>query len=406
MADYNYYNRSPRYTDPKMSRLKGWESMFRANPYFAAGAILGQGLGTDYWERKEKKRTKGLDDAWKKYLESQGVSSGNSIGADEKKGVNGVPESAGNKSNDYYASMNKAFDEYRNGDNGRVLYEGRNSNAPKTPQQNNTSGVTVGNVDNGGGVTSVADAWNKMANGSGYNPGNTTMFTNGARNLGNVIGADANGVYGVPGVIGADANGVYGIPGGGSAPSATNIPRSPQTAAPNPNPTPIPYTAEQLAQIQAQGYSPEELQRMGAAELIAPVTQATVQGGGYVAPAATPVAKADVGAAPRGNEMSPSSLAYGNEVRGLEGNVMAEAAPDSSIAYPMTKTQKEQEQIGLFNRIMAAANRIPEDEDDNGLATAAAVAQAYANAPGRQPTAQDIAAQQRANEYLKNYLRP
>ena len=264
MADTTYRNLNPKYDDTRYKVNNSILRMMNTNPSLGIGYLIGNALGENYWGRKRAKTAADADKNWNK----------GSIGADEKNGVTGVPSSAGNRGNDYYTSMNKAFDEYRNGNNGRVLYEGR-SNAPRTPQQNNTSGVTVGNAGNGGGVTSVADAYNRMANGSGYNAGNTGLYTNGVRNMGNVIGADANGVYGVPTGIGADANGVYGIPTGGSAPSVANIPRSPQTKAPNPNPTPIPYTAEQLAQIQAYGgFTPEELRRVGAAELVPRPVQA------------------------------------------------------------------------------------------------------------------------------------
>ena len=224
-------------------------NMMARNPSLGIGYIIGNMLGENYWG---KKRNKSSQDAVDDFNKKHG------IGADTN-GVYGV--SNGNGAVKYqgrqdvdWDSMNKALD-----------------NIPRTPQQANKPAVTTENAGTTGGVPTVADAWNNMVNGSTYNPGNTTLFTNGARNMGNVIGADANGVYGVPGVIGADANGVYGIPTGGSSPSAANIPRSPQTAVPNPNPAPIPYTPEQLAQIQAYGgFTPEELQRMGAAELIAP----------------------------------------------------------------------------------------------------------------------------------------
>lgn len=226
-------------------------NMMARNPSLGIGYIIGNMLGENYWGKKRNKSSQdAVDDFYKK----------NGIGADSN-GVYGVnnsnaktPSYEGRSGVIDWDSMNKALD-----------------NIPRTPQQANKPAVTTENAGTTGGVPTVADAWNNMVNGSAYNPGNTTLFTNGARNMGNVIGADANGVYGVPGVIGADENGVYGIPTGGSTPSAANIPRSPQTAVPNPNPAPIPYTAEQLAQIRAYGgFTPEELQRMGAAELIAP----------------------------------------------------------------------------------------------------------------------------------------
>lgn len=242
--------------------------MMNTNPALGTGYIIGSMLGENYWGKKRAKtRTGTKEEFYKKY----GMNPDGSVGAD----ANGTYGTS--KEPNYYDNMNKALDEYKNNPNGKVLYSGSGNNSsnsnpgvyidtakgiyPQTPQQANKPAVTTENAGNGGGVPGVMDYWNNMNNASMYNAGNTAMYTNGARNLGNVIGADANGVYGVP--------------NGGSAPSAANIPRSPQTKAPNPNPTPIPYTPEQLAQIQAYGkFTPEELKRMGAGELVAPPVQA------------------------------------------------------------------------------------------------------------------------------------
>lgn len=254
--------------------------MMNTNPALGTGYLIGSMLGENYWG---KKRAKTRQETRDKFFGNQS----GSVGAD----ANGTYGTS--KEPNYYDNMNKALEEYKNTPNGNVLYSGSGNNSsnsnpgvyidtakgiyPQTPQQANKPAVTTENAGNGGGVPTPADHWNNIMNGSTYNPGSTGMYTNGARNLGNVIGADANGVYGVNSgpVIGANENGLIGVPNGGSAPSAANIPRSPQTKAPNPNPAPIPYTPEQLAQIQAYGkFTPEELKRMGAGELVAPPVQA------------------------------------------------------------------------------------------------------------------------------------
>ena len=293
MADTTYRNLNPKYDDTRYKVNSAIIRMMNANPTMGLGYLIGNAIGENYFGKKRAKTAQEANDNVM-----------NGIGADEKNGVTGVPSSAGNRGNDYYSSMNKAFDEYRNGSNGRVLYEGLNSNTPRTPQQNNTSGVTVGNVDNGGGVTSVADAWNKMSNGSAYNPGNTTMFTNGTRDLGNVIGADANGVYGVPGanhgVIVDTARGIY--TGAAQQPENPGVyidtakgiyPGSSQATQPA---GPTPYTDDQLRQIQGQNFSAEELAKMASPDELArmivmmrngaPAAQAPVQGGGILTSAA------------------------------------------------------------------------------------------------------------------------
>ena len=246
--------------------------MMNTNPALGTGYIIGSMLGENYWGRKRAKTRQGVKDAWDKQ--------NGSVGAD----ANGTYGTS--KEPNYYDNMNKALDEYKNNPNGKVLYSGSGNNSsnsnpgvyidtakgvyPQTPQQANKPAVTTENAGSGGGVPGVMDAWNNMNNASMYNAGNTGLYTNGARNLGNVIGADANGLIGVS----------------PAAPSAANIPRSPQTKAPNPNPTPIPYTPEQLAQIQAYGkFTPEELKRMGAGELVAPPVQAVApapSGGGIL----------------------------------------------------------------------------------------------------------------------------
>ena len=313
--------------------------MMNTNPALGTGYLIGSMLGENYWG---KKRAKTRQETKDKFFGNQN----GSIGADANGtyGTNNSTPTSTSNNKGYYDSMNEALEEYKQGNpNGKVLYSGLGSNV-QTPQQANKPAVTTENAGNGGGVPTPADHWNNIMNASTYNPGSTGMYTNGARNLGNVIGADANGVYGVNSgpVIGADANGVYGVPNGGSAPSAANIPRSPQTKAPNPNPTPIPYTPEQLAQIQAYGkFTPEELKRMGAGELVAPPVQAVASapsGGGYVAPAVANNAQATY---------TP------NEVRGLEGNVAATGRPTLTpeAAGPLTQVMN------------AAANGIiPEDE--------------------------------------------
>ena len=244
MADYNYRNFNPKAEDTRYKVNNNIIRMMNANPALGIGYILGNAIGENYWGKKRANRRSEVKDAWKNLQDSNGGE---------------VKYSGTSKEPNYYDSMNKALDEYKGISDGAYIDTAKGI-YPKTPQQANKSTETP----------TVGKMWESMKNGSGYNAGNTGLFTNGARNMDNVIGADANGVYGVP--------------AGGSAPSAANIPRSPQMKAPNPNPTPIPYTAEQLAQIQAYGkFTPEELQRMGAGQLVAPPVQtAPTQSGGLL----------------------------------------------------------------------------------------------------------------------------
>ena len=312
MADQNYRNLNPKSEDTRYKINNNILRMMQANPALGMGYLIGNALGENYWGRKRAKSERKADaDTLASYglkrdengnIVSVGSSPApNAIGASAN-GVTGVQNISAPSSNSEWAARNAALDAYRNSDTGRNMYQGRSAapsadNIPRTPQQSNTSGVTLNNVGNGGGTNSVSDYWNGMNNASGYNPGNTTLFTNGVRNMnnvipgavaGNAIGADASGVYGVPGansgVVVDTARGIYpGAVSVGSAPSVDNIPRSPQTAAPNPNPTPIPYTPEQLQQIKNYGgFTPEELQRMGAGELNAPKPEASSGGSGLL----------------------------------------------------------------------------------------------------------------------------
>ena len=274
--------------------------MMNANPALGTGYLIGSMLGENYWGKKRANTRQGVKEAWDKQ--------NGSIGADEN-GVYGV----GSKGPNYYDSMNKAFDEYSKGNPGGTYIDTAKGVYPQTPQQANKSTETP----------TVGQMWENMNNGSGYNAGNTGLFTNGIRNMGNVIGADENGVYGVPnGRVVADANGYYGL----------------QAPAPK-TPIQMSYTPEQLAQIQAYGkFTPEELQRMGAAELVAPPAQA-----------------------------APTQSGGDSGLLGAIANKAAQAAsapvvevPDPSESYPMVgqgNSGLTPAQIDTLNQIAAAAAR-------------------------------------------------
>lgn len=71
--------------------------------------------------------------------------------------------------------------------------------APPTPQQANAPAVTLDNVGALGGMTSMQDAWKNMANQGTYNAGNTGMYTNGVRDMDNVVTTGSAGPRQVPG---------------------------------------------------------------------------------------------------------------------------------------------------------------------------------------------------------------
>ena len=248
MADQRYYNMNAKGEDNRYKVNTNILRMMQANPALGTGYIIGSMLGENYWGKKRAKSEREADKRGRN----------GSVGAD----ANGTYGTA--KEPNYYSSMNKALDEYKNNPNGKVLYSGSGNNSsnsnpgvyidtakgiyPQTPQQANKPAVTTENAGSGGGVPGVMDAWNNMNNASMYNPGSTGMYTNGARNLGNVIGADANGVYGVNPT--------------NAAPSVANFPQKPANG-------PAPYTDDQLRQIQGQNFTAEELAKMASPQELA-----------------------------------------------------------------------------------------------------------------------------------------
>lgn len=228
-------------------------NMIAKNPTLGIGYIIGSMLGENYWGNKRNKRIEQAD----RYGRGEGA-----IGADEN-GVYGVNNN-GNAQKPYY--------EGKSGTDWSA-YNNALDSVPRTPAQANKSAVTLDNASTTGGMQTVGDYWNRMNNNSGYNPGNTTLFTNGVRDInnvipggvaGNAIGADANGVYGVPGanpgVFVDTARGIYpGVAGAGSAFSVANFPQKPGNM-------PTPYTDDQLKQIAGQNFTPEEQSRMMTAD--------------------------------------------------------------------------------------------------------------------------------------------
>lgn len=408
MADQKYYNMNRKSEDTRYKVNNNILRMMQTNPNLGMGYIIGNAIGENYWGRKRAKSEQKADTEYlarfglKRDENGNIVAAGteptensNAIGVDAN-GIRGVHGAA--PTNSEWASRNAALDAYRNGGIGvdaNGVY-----GVPRTPQQSNTSGVTM---NNNGGIRSVEDAWRDMTNNSGYNPGNATLYTNGVRNMNNVIpgsvagpaiGADASGVYGVPGanpgVVVDTARGIYpGAVSAGSAPSADNIPRSPQTAAPNPNPTPIPYTPEQLQQIKDYGgFTPEELQRMGAGELNAPKPESSSGGSGLlgsVVNAAVNAATQEQAPVPAAQNPAPTA----DQMRAIKG--------DNTVAVDDSYYNWDNPANTPSLRTRAGANAVI----NNGYA-------GYGHDPSlewhpfaTQPTQSDLAAREMALKWLQ-----
>lgn len=290
MADQNYRNLNPKSEDTRYKINNNILRMMNQNPALGIGYLIGNALGENYWGRKRAKTSQEAHD---------NTMNGYNIQRDSNGNITSISVGSAPSSNSEWTARNAALDAYKNSDTGRNMYQGRSfapsaDNIPRTPQQSNTSGVTM---NNNGGTRSVDDYWRNMNNASGYNPGNTTLFTNGVRDMGNVIpggvagpaiGADANGVYGVPGanpgVIVDTARGIYpGTAGAGSAPSVANFPQKPGNM-------PTPYTDDQLKQIAGQNFTPEERARMMTADEQARMNALNQAGQAVVATQAAPAA--------------------------------------------------------------------------------------------------------------------
>ena len=293
-------------------------NMVAKNPSLGIGYIIGSMLGENYWGRKRNKSSQNAHD----------FAMNGSVGAD----ANGV-----------YGANNNS--------NGAVKYQGKPDtdwsaynkaldSVPRTPAQANKPAVTLENAGTGGGVPSVADAWNNMANGSTYNYGGTPLYTGGVRNLGNVIGANENGLIGV-----APAN---------TAPSVANFPQKPGNM-------PTPYTDDQLRQIAAQNFTPDELSRMATQDELARMNALTQPAQGQAQPdgsgnagglLASAVANAVANTIQNGAEeavqptaqMPAPPLNTGNFNDAMRGYATPDAAPNEPV---LNAPQQSQGGIGI-----------------------------------------------------------
>lgn len=292
--------------------------MMQANPALGTGYLIGSMLGENYWGKKRAKSEREAD----------------------KRGRNGNGSASSNGSANDWTSRNSALEEYRNNPNGRTLYSG---SSVQTPQQANKPAVTTENAGNGGGVPSVADAWNSMNNANVYNPGNTGLYTNGPRDLGNVMysgrpaaepansalaaynsSPNGNVLYSGTGNNGGSSNpGVYIDTARGIYPSS---PRDTRPAGP------APYTDDQLRQIQGQNFTAEELAKMASPQELA---RMVVMARGGAPTAASQVAQGQPsgyvpqGAAPAsGVDRAVQQAA--NDAAATNTPIVADAVPDAA----------------------------------------------------------------------------
>ena len=326
-------------------------NMIARNPSLGMGYLIGSALGENYWGRKRNKSSQNAHDY--AMNGSVGADSNGVYGADNS---NGAVKYQGRPDVDWSA-YNKALD-----------------SVPRTPAQANKPAVTLENAGAGGGVPSVADAWNNMANGSAYNYGGTPLYTGGVRNLGNVIGADENGLVGVSPV--------------NSAPSVANFPQKPGNM-------PTPYTDDQLRQIAAQNFTPDELSRMATQSELARMNALTQPAQGQAQPSG-------------GGGLLASAVANSASAPTTPASQTAFVPEEEAVAMDRKMRFVPEEEAGL-----AEAYRVANDFSRAAATPAGALN--YSNrfiTPGHdpslewhpfatQPTQSDLAAREMALKWLK-----
>ena len=369
MADQRYYNMNAKGEDNRYKVNTNILRMMQANPALGTGYIIGSMLGENYWGKKRAKREQIADRKGRGEDGSVGADANGVYGTKSNGAVNEIGGSVGSMGAlKDWAARNSALEEYKNNPNGKVLYGGLNSgsnpfgvnadavsgNYPRTPAQNNQAGITVGNVANGGGTPNVGQMWENMKNASTYNPGSTGMYTNGARNLGNVIGADANGVYGVGG-------------SGAGTPSVANFPQKPANG-------PAPYTDDQLRQIQGQNFTAEELAKMASPQELARMVVmarggAAPTGGGVLTSAAERYAPA-----PSGTPTAPQVPANIDKIIAGDDEIYEYGNPFAGQSTPLPVSrrgtramaaawQQDPNIMNVANNVSAPQLVYPNDED-------------------------------------------
>ena len=148
--------------------------LMQKDPYMAAGWALGTALGNDYWGRKRAKSAAEAVQA----TDPNYYSTGNAI-LDQMQGGQQAPATA---------DAGGMLGQIAQGVMAPAGSEVNGATVPQTPQQQQKTPVTFENAGEGGGVPSVQEAWDKMADSVTYDKGNTGLFTNGIRDIANVIG--------------------------------------------------------------------------------------------------------------------------------------------------------------------------------------------------------------------------
>jgi hypothetical protein len=169
--------------------------MMAQNPTLGIGYLIGSAIGENYFGKKRANSTQeAVDSALNEYNKNL---PGNASGE--------MDWDAANKLLDAYAGQNNTAGNMVNGmgiqdamasKSGWTVPPSQNAvapvpaeapAAPLTPQQANAPAITMDNAGVLGGATTMQDAWEQLKNSGTFNNGNTGYFTNGIRNLDNVV---------------------------------------------------------------------------------------------------------------------------------------------------------------------------------------------------------------------------
>lgn len=152
--------------------------MMQKDPEMGIGYAIGSAIGNAYWGKKQAKSAAEAVNATEPGSDFRQANAAlDQVGA--------APTAAYNMS---------ALDSFNNAPAGNVMY----SPNITTPQQRGQAPVTPDNAGLLGGLKDPQETYQDMERQTTFNPGNTSLFTNGVRDLSNVVGGKQNSIPTLP----------------------------------------------------------------------------------------------------------------------------------------------------------------------------------------------------------------
>ena len=169
-------------------------ALMARNPTLGIGYIIGSVIGENYFGNKRNKSAENAaNDAYNSLYGNGNVSGG----VDWDKANQILDAYTGGKNAMNTASVADAMNQQQGWVNPSVQAGvAPAAPVPQTPQQANAPAITLDNAGAMGGIPTMQDQWAQMQNGNNENAGITALFTNGVKNLDNVLPAGSGqGVY-------------------------------------------------------------------------------------------------------------------------------------------------------------------------------------------------------------------